>query len=373
MEEKNNKSLKISVLAFILIVLCSYSFYEYRNEIFHSVLSRYFYSKKSPKIATLYFSKNKVFVKHSNREDWIQVSNKFEFHPFDSIRVGEGSKAILHFKDLEEVLLNEKTVVVLKPYKREDSVPSLDLIRGDVVVFRGEINVSSKAGNFHLGKQKVLSGSVTTTNMRVEDLIFKAPSLLYPKNNDKIFFSGNKANVDFNWSKILAADYYSIRLAKDSEFNTKVITLSSDTNSIPVNKFSEEGEYYWKVEARHTKMKKYASSKPSKFLLIKKILAVSPLNKTVLMSPKAGELEFKWGKVSDVDIYRLMISKDKEFKKLILNKLYKTNEATINTKFTEGVYYWKVIVRHPILQERYHSDLFEFTLKTAKKENKGKK
>lgn len=374
MKLKKSKEFTVSLIVITLIVILSLGFFIKRKTVLHSILSRYFYSRKSNIVAKLITSKKSVYVKHSFNTKWTKINNGFEFHENDSIRVDNGSKAVLHFNNLEEVVFGENTVAIMKKYSDKKEIPNIELIEGDLIVLRGNVTVNSKSGQVILGKQKFLSTSEPTSKMGVEELVFKTPKNIYPKDNQVIFYSGDKAEVDFTWSKILAADYYSIRVAKEKDFKKPIFTGSSDSNSFILKTLKDDGSYFWKVEARHTKMKKYAASKASKFTLSKELTLLKPEDGSKLNVENGKKILFRWSKKAKVPRYRLIVSKNRTFTKKIHNRTYLKNAADIKLKVSENTYYWKVEYRDPVTKKIMSSAVFEFScIEPGKKPlNKGR-
>ena len=335
---------------------------------------------------------------------WYPIKNKSNLYVADSIYTGENSTAKIKLKNslivLEENSLitigieskklslniekgsfvgdigkNSKLAVKLNGKKREIEVKDRSQIKFNIAktgeqqlaVLSGQLQV--KVGEkFETVKKNTLLK--IKKNGKIEKIKINL-SLIEPITNKKIWHKDGSPKVKLKWSSDQKIDSYKITILGKSK---RVVKKSK--NKYPEifrgNNFSEDiiglsdGNYRWFVEA--IRAKKGFKSLVYNFSIVnnKPVHLTYPRNQTSLFlsssnKKKGTKVNFVWADKTFGQKYHIQVSRDRKFKKNIIDKLtYKSKVDA--TGFGEGKFYWRVKIEDPTRGEVAWSTISNFSI-----------
>ncbi len=242
------------------------------------------------------------------------------------------------WKDNPEI---KESIIQISPSKKFDSILLEQKVNSNQVKPTGKFNPGTyywrvKAVN----KQEKGSEFSEIFNFEVKEL--DRIELLFPQ--DKNSFSLENNGITFQWKKNEISSNYLYELSLDPNFTKTVASSKINTNSFKY-KFSNEGDYYWRVillgddNSEITKSGTYSISIENN----KEISLIYPRENEKIDMSNYEELVFKWEKVQNAEAYLLDISENSG--KSIFNSLRVSNNQYILkdlTKLEEGSFKWSI-------------------------------
>jgi hypothetical protein len=196
------------------------------------------------------------------------------------------------------------------------------------------------------GENNKVLGQSKINKLIVEKIIPQAPELIYPRNN---FVWSMPEALRFEWDKYLKADSYQWVLSKKPDMKS-IASTTRTKNNFHDWKWSEPGEYFWRVKAYNAKAELVAESLIYKLSIDNKqstsaLSLLSPEDQSEVVVENRDPLDpvmFQWRPKEEIPAnYEVLVSRTSAFTKILK---FTTNEFTrIDGRLPEeGVYFWKV-------------------------------
>ncbi len=165
---------------------------------------------------------------------------------------------------------------------------------------------------------------------------FAAPLLKKP--TDKAITQN--ADVVLSWSAVAGATEYNVVIASDAGLKNVLFDGKSSGDSSHAYGMYEVGKtYYWKVRARDAKNEGYWSEVRS-FTISQSELALRYPENNARYVP--NDVNFEWIGPAAVDGYHIQISKEEDFKNILLEDASVTGFTKLVENLDYGYYYWRV-------------------------------
>jgi hypothetical protein len=191
--------------------------------------------------------------------------------------------------------------------------------------------------NYNSGSNTI-SGQITgpCEIMLVED-DYIAPVQYFPMNRA----AGVSINPTFTWKANKQGEQYQLQIALDSGFSQPVLDTSQFVdNRLAVQNLTESTKYYWRVKAKTSDCESTWSRIRTFSTTIAAPYLISPSHKEVNVHT---EVFLKWSWVEMASKYRLQISEDNAFSKIVLDKeIINTTEYQFPNLRNNQTYYWRV-------------------------------
>ena len=323
-------------------------------------------------VAKIVDVENSVRRKPSLLSFWLDLSDDDYVYPNDKIFTDSQSQMKIIFNDGAEVDVGENALLVLQ--SGEDSSIELnleqglikgsagfgkikikaqgvtsELSKGSVVEFEkakdGKLKVAALQGNVTVetldGKSSINEGDYVSQTEKGLDMKSYPYTIMKPEVGKKIFIKGGD-KVSFKIKGKISTDAY-LTVYKDKQLIKSLALTDLEPQMDLV-----EGRYSYKI----------TDKSGSEDLSLEKDFKVVDLSPTKTLSPANGEKMTFVGKFVDgnyraradvrldwkkqkADSYRVTIARDKDFKKLWLDRTVKSNSLSI-VGVVEGSYYWRV-------------------------------
>ena len=344
-------------------------------------------------IATISDVENSIRRKPSSLSFWLDLENDDSLYSNDKIFTDNNSQMKINFNDGAEVDVGENALLVLQ--EGDDSSIQLnleqglikgsagygklkisaqgitsELSKGSVVEFKkakdGSLSVASLKGNVTVetldGKSSVAEGSYVQQSdkgLKLKEYPIKAKS---PSVGEKIFLSPGE-RVEFRFEGELKGDEY-LKISKaQKEFkDIKLSSLSSKvqlgTGSYEYVVSSKDGENQYSLQKNF----RVIDLSPTKLLSPANGAVISFIGKTVKGEYSARtDLRLDW-RAQNVVNYQVSIARDKEFKKLWLDRKVKNNSLSI-LGISEGQYFVRIKSIFEDGKESKWTNTYSFKLK----------
>ena len=169
------------------------------------------------------------------------------------------------------------------------------------------------------------------------------PLLLSPAN--QMSYSSihlTQKSIVFNWQENKDYKNYVLFIAKDAKFSKTIATIKRYSNYYSYNKKLNPGLYYWKIQGSFKNKKIDSITRIIRIALPQAIYLTRPFNNSKVVLNKDGALvSFIWKGPTEVKKYKLLVSKDRSFSKLLISKIF-TNKAALHLFTKSGSYFWQV-------------------------------
>lgn len=357
-----------------------------------SVFSTLFYfdiNKKvdignAQEIGKITFKRRVAQRKYANQVVWEDVQQEFPIYNNDTIRTTDLSEAVVFLNDGTEILINENSMIMLTmeaenvnidfshgslSTKREDSKKKLNIKSGgsEVVAGAGALSLArSKKGTIGLSVQKgsaelAAGGKVAAIGKDQKALVSKDSQIdkfeiklrqILPENQKYIFSKQNKL-VQFTWDTTLKG--YKIFLQLSSNINFEKILIQKESKNKILETILKPGIYYWRLKAINDKTKKIFFSDNRRFTILKEqpLQLITPeKNKLISYRNNIPIVFFNWSKSDLPTVYKLVISKDKNFENILKEYNLRNNNIAVDT-LADGIHYWKVEATTNLRGEKY--------------------
>jgi predicted phage tail protein len=158
--------------------------------------------------------------------------------------------------------------------------------------------------------------------------------------------TGLPTSLKLTWESISNADTYRLEISKNQNFSSFVINNSSlKTNEFTVSNLEQDTPYYWRVRASNTAGNSayspvwtFRTMKPVLIPAVPTLLSPSNGAKDISISPS-----LQWTAVPEAKTYRVQLSKESNFARLILdNNAVTSNSLQVNGLQDGITYYWRV-------------------------------
>ena len=229
-----------------------------------------------------------------------------------------------------------------------------------------ETSVDLAAGTWYMraragSSSESLGEFGSVSKFKVKTLL-KAPNIIAPKDGEEVSILGNKPRViTLSWSSIPKAETYTYQIASDDDFKKTKFSKTIDTTSTDVE--LGKGTYYLRVRAIDEENDKSVFS-----AIVSFEIESTELNAPELKFPDNGELlarrkaiTLEWEKENGYDGYKLVLSRDKNFKKIVSEQEINKDSSTVELPKT-GSYYWYVEGKNKKNQYAMRSDVQTFTI-----------
>jgi hypothetical protein len=184
------------------------------------------------------------------------------------------------------------------------------------------------------------------TRYSESDIKPEPPLLFLPRDNTK----NNALQVTFSWIASSRALSYELQVATDDKFTNIVFCDSSIiTTSRALSGLNYDTKYYWRVNAKNSIGISNFSTVWS-FSTISYL--VSPINNsTIILNLYYGRepILFTWLKIDSTSRYRLQVSSDTVFTKIIIDTLVNNNSSEVSLSYFEKnditnieSFYWRI-------------------------------
>ena len=209
--------------------------------------------------------------------------------------------------------------------------------------------------------EKSLGEFGATSKFSVKTLL-NAPTITAPKADEEISILGNKPRtMTLAWTKVSKAETYAYEVATDDSF--KKVKSKDNTEGFSIEVDLTKGIYYLRVRAIDADGDKGIFSETISFEIESKELSAPELkfpdNGELLARRKAITLE--WQKENGYDGYKLVLSRDKNFKKIVSEQELDKDKSTVELPKT-GSYFWYVEGKNKKNQYAMRSDIQTFTI-----------
>ncbi len=193
--------------------------------------------------------------------------------------------------------------------------------------------------------------------------------------------TGRNGQTDLSWEQLCLTTWYELQIAKDRDFTHRINpavnygtggfgTISAATGSILVrmDEFNmtnpaawlapgtlpEAGAtYYWRIRAARSATGQWADSpwsEPYAFTIKPGFMVSTPYSGMQLLSPTNGcvgcsvsNASFTWSAWQDATKYEFVLSKDPEFKQIVVSATTWTTAYSYNDTLEYGTnYFWRV-------------------------------
>lgn len=182
-----------------------------------------------------------------------------------------------------------------------------------------------------------------------------AQTYLAKSSDDKV----DPTFFELNWTQVPYAEKYEVQISENKNF-TKAQKYISDTTSKKIQ-ISKSGNFHWRVRPLYSNGKVLSDhSKTGSFQYIyknplKTPLLVEPKNKMTLFFQTNMDNPFllSWQSVENATYYSLEISKDPEFKNILLKNKIKSTKLFVKNRLPSGALYWRVRAEAPNRQSAW--------------------
>ena len=190
----------------------------------------------------------------------------------------------------------------------------------------------------------------TVSNFTVQKPVSLKPVITYkPEDNYVAYTANGRQPILFNWAASSGAVSYTLKIADNPRLKNPVaeVNCSQTYYSLNTNQFNiTEGKYwYWAITftdkdgnvAPYTEVKAFYPLSHSPYFK-----AVSPENNITVTQQEFSNTIFAVETNMPIDS-RFIVSKDDDFKELLIDARIKTEAFKISSKLDPGFYYWKII------------------------------
>ena len=326
-------------------------------------------------IAEVSFASSDIRRRQARSLSWDDISRGAPVHEQDSIFVPPGAGAQITFANGSRLDLDENSLVVLEA--PASASPRVGLKKGGlsgatrgggieidsaqgrtslasntearvdlresgprVEVFAGQAKVVASNGQQTVGANQV--GSVSTGGT-FEAVVSLAVKLEVPARNHHLYYRGAPTPLDLTWTGEVP-DGALLQVARDRGFGFVVHFVqvnSRDERFTPAG----PGIYWWRIADESGN----ALSEARRFTVIEDVppVALSPRPRELVWQVEAHPLSFAWSEVAGAGSYRLEVAADAQFQPVLAFATVDQTRATLEHRFEEGTYYWRVRVDDP--------------------------
>lgn len=331
-------------------------------------------------LAQLESSQNDVKRKSRGKLIWLSIKTGDELYKGDIIQTSKSSSASITFLDSKTSINIEPDTTII--VEKSNNNINLDVIEGGLFVKNNSLNssIQVKSGNktVDIGKGdasfsvdssgslgvKVHSGSAKANVAgKIVDLAANEIGKLSEKGINKtrerflnltplygqsLYLPLGSNKVRFNWRAFKNKLDIELFVGRSKKLLKKIET--KNIVSFKQGEFValiEKGEIFWQLKGYDSiDIKKSVSSEIYKVNLLSKLSPIPslPMDNDVLKFKKneKREMTFVWNNRSPLDRSLIQISKNKNFKSIIFEKITKNNDLKIATMKKEGHYYWRI-------------------------------
>ena len=162
-------------------------------------------------------------------------------------------------------------------------------------------------------------------------------------------YQGDAASINFQWDTALYANSYTLEIADNPLFTNKQVFEDVRANSILVNSLTA-GQWWWRVISHHRRGRIDKEILPDSWSFslerqsgYEKIELVAPFNNRSFSSMEVMDgVRFRWQGQKGIISYRIDISQDPDFNRLLDSEETPTNWITLLESPAPGTYYWRV-------------------------------
>ncbi len=201
--------------------------------------------------------------------------------------------------------------------------------------------VDLPAGDYYW---RIVRDRVLSKTSKFTILSDNKPELIAPHDNQKFTVTEGSEIVTFRWRGSEYAAAYKITAARDRGMSDVALILESRSDTISSTGL-EPGRYYWTVKSIYPEnvISDQAVSGPDVF----EVESVKfSLEKPVLLDQgpvtTAGPFNLNWKGVQGSKSYKVEISSDSEFKKIVITKSTVNTFVKMDRELVEGKYFWRV-------------------------------
>ena len=162
------------------------------------------------------------------------------------------------------------------------------------------------------------------------------PVILHP------YGGGLDTTLLFQWQGVESAEQYRLQISSDKNFDSQSIQIDKivDSSGINISKFKFAHTYFWRVFAFNSTGDSSDWSNTSQF----QIRLITP---TIILPrdslKNAGlVVDFSWAGVDSAVNYRLVISTDSNFKKIVIDTVQPLTQISISNFKYYTRYYWRL-------------------------------
>ena len=233
-----------------------------------------------------------------------------------------------------------------------------------VAIHNGEGNILSKSDDLLLssGQDTTLSllWQTSTNDKGVFDLLFKTHHYKkrFPLKLRRIpdivqlvtpfgLEEHVKTTPQFVWKNAFLAESYDLQIADNEDFDPVLINISGiDTSSYSLSeKLNHLSYYHWRVRGVNTD-EKGPWSEASEFITIIERPEVVELKLPVNEQSEAStQPTFEWSETDRAEKYRIQVSADDEFEKVVFDSSFTAIDSSLTLKKTLAVkqpFYWRI-------------------------------
>lgn len=317
-------------------------------------------------IGNILYKEEVILRKPNGRVIWTEIETNMPVMNRDTIRTGNLANATISLKDGTMLHLDENTMFMLD---FSGTKTKMDLVFGSgSITAKQKLDIQTKnqqvqiqeEGSIRFSKDKNLrvkvqkgSAVIKTNNAQkhvdnTQMAIINGNNIelynlkiqpLYPEPNKTfVIEKGKTQNVSFHWKANIPAKKSKLEIAKNSKFTSKVKEFTTTKESLSLN--LEEGIYYWRIHYEQ----KIENVPIGKFHIVRKIpfrLYSPPNNSTYTYFQKKPLIHVYWTPSKYAISYKLELSQDRNFHKLIKSTIVTNNEITLND-LENGVYYVRI-------------------------------
>lgn len=197
---------------------------------------------------------------------------------------------------------------------------------------------------------RLVDGAGKTGPVRKFTVVTDRPAQpLSPAGGQQFSFMEQNPLIVFRWKESASASSYAVDISTDQTFGGRVLTLSSDTDSIATNDLGA-GTYYWRVRSIYGFSPDASLISQTRQLVVARAAALAA---PAQLLPKEGEALsdislamgsalFNWQGSGDYTGYDFRIARDREFKDVVYEKRVKENFHKPKIALAKGTYNWSV-------------------------------
>ena len=174
------------------------------------------------------------------------------------------------------------------------------------------------------------------------------PALLTPATGDSIDLAQLKGKgIMFSWNNDPGYTGYEIEISRNETFTDLVMRGERNVNFLELKEQVQPGKFYWRVRGVQRNTNEKNTSLIGMFDVVAKenLVLVSPAEGAEFKIPaddNKTDVKFSWNPVNAMGMYKLQVSRNRDFSDLKGNEKIQGSSATIALD-DSGEYYWRVL------------------------------
>lgn len=174
------------------------------------------------------------------------------------------------------------------------------------------------------------------------------PYLVTPATGDSIDLAQLKGKgIMFSWNSDPGYTGYEIEISRNETFTDLVMRGERNVNFLELKEQVQPGKFYWRVRGvqRNTNEKNTSLIGMFDVVAQENLVLVSPAEGAEFKIPEEDnktDVKFSWNPVAERGVYKLQVSRNRDFSDLKGNEKIQGSSATIALD-DSGEYYWRVL------------------------------